>query len=170
MAKILIVDDSADTVELSTELLESAGHHVDSGHNGEEGLASLLKGRLPDCIVLDVDMPVLNGPEMARQMVLHDAGEEAIPIVLVSGRAEVGEIAKSIGTPYFLTKGAPAYCKALVAMVERALSEHRPRAATLIRLAVRKMRRTWVSPSTFHGPALRARGIAERARPRCYRP
>jgi CheY-like chemotaxis protein len=41
MANVLIVDDDSDTVEVSTELLESAGHRVRSGYNGEEGLKSL---------------------------------------------------------------------------------------------------------------------------------
>jgi CheY-like chemotaxis protein len=78
MANVLIVDDDLDTVELSRELLESAGHLIQTGHTGEEGLKSLDAGPLPDCVMLDVDMPVLSGPGMAHQMLLHDAGEERI--------------------------------------------------------------------------------------------
>ncbi len=55
MANVLIVDDDSDTVELSTELLESSGHRVQTGYNGDEGLKSLAGGKLPDCVVLDVD-------------------------------------------------------------------------------------------------------------------
>jgi CheY-like chemotaxis protein len=40
MANILIVDDDSDTVEVSSELLESSGHRVQTGRNGEEGLAT----------------------------------------------------------------------------------------------------------------------------------
>ena len=89
MANVLIVDDSSDTVALSAELLEAAGHCITTGFNGEEGLKSLNAGPLPDCVLLDVDMPVLNGPEMAHRMPLHDAGEERIPILLVSGRNDL---------------------------------------------------------------------------------
>ena len=41
---------------------------------------------------------------MAHKMLLHDAGEEDIPIILVSGNHELPEIAKRMGTPYFLAK------------------------------------------------------------------
>ena len=129
MASILIVDDESDIVELSTELLESAGHRVQTGRNGEEGLKALAAGPLPECVLLDVDMPVLNGPGMAHAMLRHDAGEECIPILLVSGRDDLAEVARCIGTPYFLTKGAPGYGKALLELLDRALRERRAPAA-----------------------------------------
>jgi CheY-like chemotaxis protein len=126
MANVLIVDDNLDTVQLSSELLESAGHRVKTGNNGEEGLKSLHAGQLPDCVLLDVDMPVLSGPAMAHQMLLHDAGEEGIPILLVSGRADLSEVAGRMGTPYFLAKATPGYGEALLKILDRALSERRP--------------------------------------------
>jgi CheY-like chemotaxis protein len=129
MANVLIVDDSADTVELTTELLESAGHRVRTGYNGEDGLKSLETGALPDCVLLDVDMPVLSGPGMVHQMVLHDAGEERIPILLVSGRNDLLEVAARIGTPYFLAKASPDYSEVLLRLLERVLRERLPPAA-----------------------------------------
>lgn len=125
MAHILVVDDDLDTVELSRELLESAGHQVRAAHTGIGGLASLRAAPLPDCLVLDVDMPSLDGPGMARQMILHDAGEEQIPILLVSGRSDLVAIAATVGTPYFLTKGRPGYARNLVEMIVRVLREKR---------------------------------------------
>jgi CheY-like chemotaxis protein len=129
MANVLIVDDNSDTVELSTELLKSAGHRIQTGYNGEEGLKSLDAGPLPDCVVLDVDMPVVTGPEMARRMLLHDAGEERIPILLVSGRNDLPEVAARVGTPYFLRKASPDYGDALLKLLDRALQERRAPAA-----------------------------------------
>jgi CheY-like chemotaxis protein len=123
MANVLIVDDNADAVELSTVLLELSGHRVTSRRNGAEGLKVLHAGPLPECVVLDVDMPVLSGPEMAHCMRLHDAGEERIPIVLVSARPDLSEIADRMGTPYFLAKAAYDYGDALGRLVERALRE-----------------------------------------------
>ena len=125
MANVLIVDDDSDTVDLSTELLELAGHRIMKGRNGEEGLKSLGVGPLPDCVVLDVDMPVLSGPEMAHCMLLHGAGEEKIPIVLVSARSDLPEVARRMGTPYFLRKATCEYGAALLKLLERALSERR---------------------------------------------
>ena len=125
MANVLIVDDDPDTVELSTELLQSAGHRIQTGYNGEQGLTSMDRGPLPDCVLLDVDMPVLSGPEMVHRMLLHDAGEENIPILLVSGRGDLSEVARRMGTPYFLAKGSPDYGEALLRILDRALSERR---------------------------------------------
>jgi CheY-like chemotaxis protein len=125
MANVLIVDDNADTVALSTKLLESAGHRVQSGSNGQEGLRSLGEGPLPDCVLLDVEMPVLDGPEMAHEMLLHDAGEEHIPILLVSGRTDLPQLAKRMGTPYFLGKASANYGSTLLTIVELAVRERR---------------------------------------------
>lgn len=123
MAHVLIVDDDSDILELSTELLESAGHMIQTGRNGEEGLKSLHAEPLPDCVLLDVDMPVLSGPGMAHEMLVHDAGEERIPILLVSARHDLSEIATRMGTPYFLTKATPDYGVTLLDILDRALRE-----------------------------------------------
>lgn len=125
MANVLIVDDDADTRELTVELLESAGHRVRVRKDGEEGLKALDAEPLPDCVLLDVEMPVLSGPEMAHRMLLHNAGEEEIPIVLVSGSPRLPAIAKQIGTPYFLAKASDDYPKALLAVLDLALRERR---------------------------------------------
>ncbi len=125
MANVLIVDDDSDIVELSTELLQSAGHRIQTGYNGEQGLKSMDAGPLPDCVLLDVDMPVLSGPEMAHRMLVHDAGEERIPILLVSGRNDLPDVAARMGTPYFLRKAGPDYGEVLLKILDRALRERR---------------------------------------------
>jgi CheY-like chemotaxis protein len=125
MANVLIVDDNAETVEASTMLLESAGHQIQTGYNGEEGLKSLGAGPLPDCVLLDVDMPIVTGPQMAHRMLVHDAGQEKIPILLVSARNDLSEVAARMGTPYFLAKGSRDYGNALLTTIARALRERR---------------------------------------------
>lgn len=125
MANVLIVDDNLDTVDFSRIILESAGHQVHTGNTGKEGLKSMDAAGLPDCVVLDVDMPELNGPGMAHEMLLHDAGEERIPILLVSGRSDLARIAERMGTTYFLTKATPNYAKDLLKILDRALAERR---------------------------------------------
>jgi len=47
--------------------------------------------------VLDVDMPVLGGPGMAHKMLLHDAGEQNIPILLMSAREDLAQVAGRMG-------------------------------------------------------------------------
>ena len=125
MANVLIVDDQPDLVQLSADLLQSAGHFVRTGSNGEEGLKSLDSWQLPDCVLLDIDMPVLSGPEMAHRMLVRGGGEERIPILLVSGRDDLAAVAARVGTPYFLAKTTPGYRTALLELLDQALVERR---------------------------------------------
>jgi FixJ family two-component response regulator len=79
---------------------------------------------LPDALVLDVDMPVLGGPGMAHKMLLHNAGEQYIPIILMSARPDLPSIAKEMGTSYVLAK--PPTIDAFLTLLDRALRERRP--------------------------------------------
>ena len=121
MAHLLLVDDDDDIVEAIGELLRGEGHEVHSASTGEEGLVVLRASPLPDALVLDVDMPVLGGPGMAHKMLLHDAGEERIPIILMSAREDLPEIARKMGTHYVLKK--PATLKGFLTLLDRALLE-----------------------------------------------
>jgi len=122
MAHILLVDDDDDIVEIFAEFLRSEGHEVRSASTGEKGLQALRAAPLPDLLVLDVDMPVLGGPGMADKMLLHDAGEERIPILLMSGREDLPKIAAQMGTRYFIRK--PADAGRFLEMLNQALQEH----------------------------------------------
>jgi hypothetical protein len=68
-------------------------------------------------------MPVLGGEGMAHRMLLHDAGEEKIPILLVSGRDDLRAVAARMGTPYFIGKASAGYADVLVKTIARALAE-----------------------------------------------
>lgn len=123
MARVLLVDDDDDIVEAFGELLRGEGHQVHSASTGEEGLVVLRASPLPDALILDVDMPVLGGPGMAHKMLVHDAGEEKVPIILMSGRENLPEIARRMGTSYALKK--PATVDAFLNVLDRALRERR---------------------------------------------
>ena len=124
MAHILLVDDDDGIVEALGELLRGEGHQVHTASTGEEGLLVLRGASLPDALVLDVDMPVLGGPEMAHKMLLHDMGEEHIPIILMSARRDLPQIAAQMGTSYYLAK--PANIGTIIKLLDRALLERRP--------------------------------------------
>ena len=127
MAHLLLVDDDDDIVEALGDLLRGEGHDVHSASTGEEGLVVLRASPLPDVLVLDVDMPILGGPGMAHKMLLHDAGEEMVPIILMSGREDLSGIAKEMGTRYVLKK--PPTLAAFLAVLDRALRERLPPAS-----------------------------------------
>jgi CheY-like chemotaxis protein len=127
MADILIVDDSSDIRSLIGAIVETAGHQVREAGDGRRGL-EVVAERAPDLVLLDVEMPVLNGPEMAYQLFLRNRGDEKIPLILQSGIVGLVEIADMVGTPYFLQK--PYSPEALLEMVDLALQEQiapRPR-------------------------------------------
>jgi len=123
MVNILIIDDAFDIATASGALLGSAGHCVRMGHNGGEGLAALATTALPDCLLLDVDTPKMSGPRMAREILLHEAGEEKIPLLLVLGRNGLASVAGRMGTPCLLAKGSAHYGEDLLKLLDRAIFE-----------------------------------------------
>jgi len=123
MADLLVVDDDIDVAGLMAELLCAEGHVVRVARNGAEGLI-LVAERHPDLVLLDVEMPVLTGPDMAYRMLLRDCGQENIPILLLSGIVTLPLVAARVGTPYFLAK--PYTVDAVLDLMQRALRERTP--------------------------------------------
>lgn len=123
MAHILLVDDDPDVVETTALVLSAEGHAVEVAWNGKEGLDALERG-LPDLVILDIEMPVLDGREMAKWMFVRDCGAEQVPVLLVSGAANLKRVAEIIGTPYCLAK--PYHLDVFLRLVERAISERKP--------------------------------------------
>jgi CheY-like chemotaxis protein len=130
---ILLVDDDTEATEVLTDVLQAEGYRVRVAHDGREGLARVDEA-YPAMVVLDAEMPVLSGPEMALQMFLEDLGREDIPVLLCSGALQLPRIAAQVGTPYYLPK--PYELSALLKLVARVLLErippdrHRPTRST----------------------------------------
>jgi CheY-like chemotaxis protein len=118
--ELLVIDDDPDMRDLLAYILAGLGHVVRTAENGASGLA-LLERDAPDLLVMDVDMPVLDGRDTAREIRLRNHGLERIPIVLISGTMDLALVASEVGTPYFLTK--PCDLSEVVEVVERALRE-----------------------------------------------
>jgi len=82
--KILLVDDDESIQLLYQEELREAGYQVIAALNGEEAL-NLFRTNPPDLVILDIQMPGLNGIEVLRQMKMIDAG---IPVIICSAYHE----------------------------------------------------------------------------------
>jgi CheY-like chemotaxis protein len=67
MARILIINDNPDQVQLNRILLESAQHEVIVGENGTSGL-NLARSEKPDLILLDIHMPDINGFDVFHEL------------------------------------------------------------------------------------------------------
>ena len=120
MADLVIVDDDPDMGDLLSDFLRSEGHDVRVARNGVEGL-ELIRGHAPDLTILDVEMPIMTGPDVAMQLLVYDCGLEKIPIVLCSGVLHLDDVAARVGTPYYVAK--PYELDDLDALVKRALAE-----------------------------------------------
>jgi|SRR5215469_12989947 len=81
--KILVVEDSFETRDSLTILLELCGYDVIVASDGKEGLAKAL-GENPDLIVTDVRMPSVNGIEMLREFRRHH-NYNSVPVLVVTG-------------------------------------------------------------------------------------
>ena len=80
---LLVVDDDSDVRDVLQEVLEDAGYAVICVEHGEEALAYLHVGPLPDAILLDLFMPVMSGWDFARHIRKYP-NLAAIPIVVIT--------------------------------------------------------------------------------------
>jgi two-component system cell cycle response regulator DivK len=81
--RILIVDDLVDNRELYAAYFELEGHVVDQAGNGHEALACV-DAAMPDVIVMDLSMPVMDGWEATR-LIKSNPRTQMIPIVVLTG-------------------------------------------------------------------------------------
>ncbi|MBU0961327.1 MAG: response regulator [Proteobacteria bacterium] len=84
MKKILLVDDEEGIQMLYREELEEEGYQVISAYTGEEGLEKF-KLESPDLVILDIQMPGINGIETLRQMKMVNP---KLPVILSSAYNE----------------------------------------------------------------------------------
>jgi CheY-like chemotaxis protein len=82
---VLIVDDHDDTREMCATMLALSGFRTAEATNGVEALA-LAKTLVPDCILMDLSLPALDGREATRQL-KADAQTRRIPVIAVSGHS-----------------------------------------------------------------------------------
>lgn len=88
-ARVLIIEDNFANLELMTYLFSAFGHTVLTAENGIEGVETARR-ELPDLIVCDVQLPDIDGFEVARR-VRDDPRLAAIPMVAVTALAMVGD-------------------------------------------------------------------------------
>jgi len=104
MARVFVVDDEPDMVDLLATILKSDGLQVDTDTDGRSALARLLADP-PDLVLLDLMMPDLDGMELLKLLRL-DAKGMNVPVLVVSARSGHQD---QLGT---LQLGANAYiCK-----------------------------------------------------------
>lgn len=117
MKKILIAEDNPVNRELLHELLEARGYEVEEAENGQEALQMIAQSR-PDALLLDLNMPVLDGFSTVRK-IREDAAISSLPVLAVTAYAMRGDREKTLeaGFDGYLSK--PINPAALDAELER---------------------------------------------------
>ena len=101
---ILVVEDQEDNRQILRDLLGSVGYELTEAENGEEAIAAVTKRR-PDLILMDIQLPVMDGYEATRR-IKADPATKSIPIIVVTSYALSGDEAKAraAGCDAYVTK------------------------------------------------------------------
>lgn len=130
-ARILVVDDDPFTRKKLSFAIRNLGHVPETAENGEKGLERLREGGI-SLVLLDIEMPVMDGFEMLTRM-NADPNLKDVRTLVISGLDEIAEIAKAIelGAVDFLPKNFDiVILRARVsACLERSRSRERERQA-----------------------------------------
>ena len=99
---VLLVDDSPDERDMYTQQLVATGYSVQVADNGEDALQKVA-AHVPDVVVMDLAMPVLDGWETTRRL---KETHPKVPVIVLSGHTggEGGRRAKEAGGDVLLTK------------------------------------------------------------------
>ncbi len=118
-ARILMIEDQEDNRRILRDLLTSAGYEMIEAVTGEEGVAAAETHR-PDLILMDIQLPGLDGYEAARRIKANSALRH-IPIIAVTSYALSGDDVKALeaGCDGYVTK--PFSPRALLAKIREYL-------------------------------------------------
>ncbi len=121
-AKILVVDDEPDALELVEFNLRQAGYEVAGAEDGAEALETA-RATLPDLIVLDVMLPEMSGIEVCK-VLRRDPATAGIPIIMLTAKAsEIDRVlGLELGADDYVTK--PFSPRELVLRVKNVLQRH----------------------------------------------
>lgn len=102
MKKVLVVEDNKDNMRLITYALERSGYKVIPAESGEEGVELAIRER-PCFIIMDINLPGIDGLEATRRIRASEADDE-IPIIAITSYAIIGDrdrILRAGCTAYF---------------------------------------------------------------------
>jgi twitching motility two-component system response regulator PilH len=120
MAVVLIIDDSPTELHLFQTMLEKAGFETLVADSGEEGLKAA-KASLPDCILMDVIMPGMNGFQATRRLT-RDPATASIPVIMITTKDQETDKIWGMrqGAVEYVVK--PVQQKELVAMINAVMA------------------------------------------------
>lgn len=90
MAKVMVVDDENDVVELIKFMLEKDGHEVVTANNGREALERVEPAK-PDLIILDIMMPEIDGYTVNTRLQEKD-DTRSIPVIILTAKGQMRDL------------------------------------------------------------------------------
>lgn len=127
-AKILLVDDEDEIRKLMALKLEASGYEVRQAKDGAEAFAAAQE-MIPDLIVADIVMPVMDGGQLLKKLRSTYFGKE-IPFVVITARANMRDYFESAQVDDFITK--PFLPGDFIRKVELVLGRHRQEGPALL--------------------------------------
>ena len=120
-AKILVVDDVGNIVKLLSEILKVEGYKVLTANNGQEAV-KIMQKQLPDAVIMDMNMPVMNGMEAMKKM---KSINPLLPVIFITAFGEIDAAVKAIklGAYNYITK--PFEQENIIITLKNALNELR---------------------------------------------
>lgn len=126
-ARILIIEDNPTNMELMLYLLNAFGYEVITASDGREGIEAALAGPPPDLIICDVEMPQLNGYQVAEQLRTR-LDLKKTPLIAVTAYAMVGDREKVMAAGFSGYISKPISPDSFMQQIESFLHpEKRPR-------------------------------------------
>lgn len=95
MPRILVIEDEELLRNLYSELLEMKGFHVETADDGKTALEHLNETRKPDLILLDLNMPEMDGVEFLKIIKSNDKLKR-VPVILITGVIQVEKISAGL--------------------------------------------------------------------------
>jgi len=120
--RILVVEDQQDNRQILRDLLTSADFEVIEAEDGEAGVAVAAAHR-PDLILMDIQLPGLDGYEATRRLKADEA-LHAIPVIAITALNEAEDKARAAGCDGYISK--PYSPRQLLAKVREYLSSPAP--------------------------------------------
>lgn len=127
MSAILVVEDDADIRSALCSILEDEGYRVACAADGQEALGALRAGLRPAVILLDLMMPVMDGPDF-RAAQLLDPRIADIPVVVLTADGRLQQAAQALGAVAAFAK--PFELKVLLRALERVTAASAPACET----------------------------------------
>lgn len=125
MSTILIVEDNEKNMKLVRDIVRHKGHATIEASTGEDGVRLAIEQQ-PDLILMDIQLPGIDGVEALRRIRAHSA-LDAVPVIAVSASVMPDDQRHIVGSGFDAFVSKPISLKPFVAVIERFLKEGRAR-------------------------------------------